>query len=191
MTTPALDHVSFSMKAGETRVVFGAAGSGKTTMLKAALGLVKPDSGRIFLFGQDVTELERESAWFDIRARMGILFQEGGLFDSMTIAENVAYPLVNQHAAMEHGNWFRAGNVDERVREALRFVELEQTLEKFPSELSGRHAAARGNRARHRDRAATGAVRFADRRPRSDHREHDHQSDHQGARSAQHRQPSW
>src|SRR5450631_2969071 len=79
--TMALDHVSFAMNAGETRVVFGAAGSGKTVMLKTALGLVKPDSGRVFLFGQEITNL-KESAMYRIRSKVGILFQEGGLFDS-------------------------------------------------------------------------------------------------------------
>jgi phospholipid/cholesterol/gamma-HCH transport system ATP-binding protein len=140
---PALDHVSFEMAAGETRVVFGAAGSGKTTLLKTALGLVKPDSGRIYLFGQDVTDL-KESAWFDLRSKMGVLFQEGGLFDSMTVADNVAYPLLNQTAVSQrllkaagHLDVSQNGNPDEKVREALRFVELEHTLEKLPSELSG------------------------------------------------------
>ena len=132
----ALDHVSFEMSPGETRIVLGAAGSGKTTLLKVALGLVKADSGRIYAFGQDATDLP-ESAWFDIRSRMGVLFQEGGLFDSMTIAENVAYPLENQRATMETHGHAENGNVDEKVREALRFVELEQTVDKFPSELSG------------------------------------------------------
>jgi phospholipid/cholesterol/gamma-HCH transport system ATP-binding protein len=133
---PALDRVSFSLAAGDSRIVLGVAGSGKTTLLKVALGLVKPDSGRLFVFGQDVTNL-KESHWFDLRARMGILFQEGGLFDSMTIAENVAYPLVNQHAIHLKGAPTQNGHVEEKVREALRFVELEQTLDKFPSELSG------------------------------------------------------
>lgn len=133
--TPALDHVSFSMKAGETRVVLGAAGSGKTMLLKTAVGLVKPDSGRVFLFGQDVTQWT-ESQMFDIRAKVGILFQEGGLFDSLTIAENVAYPLENQQALSEEGK-LSEDVILERVRESLRFVELEHTLEKFPSELSG------------------------------------------------------
>ncbi len=132
--TPALDHVSFSMSGGDSRIVYGVAGSGKTTLLKAALGLVKPDSGRVFVFGQDTTDL-KESDWFHLRARMGILFQEGGLFDSMNIAENVAYPLVNQPALRERLG--QNGQVDQRVREALRFVELEHTLEKFPSERSG------------------------------------------------------
>jgi len=137
--TPALEHVSFAMAAGETRVVFGAAGSGKTVLLKAAVGLMKPDSGRVILFGQDITGL-REHELFDIRAKVGILFQEGGLFDSMTIAENVAYPLLNQRslAHLTAVNGSRPARLaEERVREALRFVELEHTLEKVPAELSG------------------------------------------------------
>ena len=133
--TPALAHVSFEIKAGETRVVLGAAGSGKTMLLKTAVGLVKPDSGRVYLFGQDVTDLQ-ESQLFDIRAKVGILFQEGGLFDSLTIEENVAYPLLNQHSLSRNGT-LPAEEVAQRVREALRFVELEHTLDKFPNELSG------------------------------------------------------
>ena len=135
---PALEHVSFDLCAGETRVVYGIAGSGKTTLLKAALGLVKPDSGKIFVFGEDVTNYD-EAAWFKVRANMGILFQEGGLFDSMNIAENVAYPLLNRQASSNgHVPAVPEGEtVDERVHEALRFVELEQTVDKFPAELSG------------------------------------------------------
>src|SRR5258708_23919707 len=132
---PALDRVSFQIGPGDTRIIFGAAGSGKTTLLKTAVGLVKPDSGRIYLFGQDVTDL-KESQLFDIRAKVGILFQEGGLFDSLTVEENVAYPLLNQHALHQNGTR-PAEDVDNRVREALRFVELEHTLEKFTNELSG------------------------------------------------------
>ena len=142
--TPALDRVSFEIRAGEACVVFGAAGSGKTMLLKVAVGLVRHDSGRVFLFGQDITGL-REQDLFDLRARVGILFQEGGLFDSLTIAENVGYPLLNQPALRSHladnGAGGRTGavgrTVDDRVREALRFVELEETVGKFPSELSG------------------------------------------------------
>jgi phospholipid/cholesterol/gamma-HCH transport system ATP-binding protein len=134
--TPALDHVSFSMSGGDSRIVYGVAGSGKTTLLKVALGLVKPDSGRVFVFGQDATDL-KEGDWFHLRARMGILFQEGGLFDSMNIAENVAYPLVNQPALRERLG--QNGQVDQRVREALRFVELEHTLEKFPASILVTH----------------------------------------------------
>lgn len=130
--TLALDRVSFKIEAGETRIVYGVAGSGKTTLLKTALGLVRPDAGRVFVFGRDATHLT-ENDWFDLRARMGVLFQEGGLFDSLTVAENVAYPLLNQRSLDHPAN----GQVDQRVREALRFVELEQTLDKVPSELSG------------------------------------------------------
>ncbi len=131
--TPALDHVSFQMGPGETRVVFGAAGSGKTVLLKVAVGLVKPDSGRVFLMGQDITHM-RESDLYDLRARVGILFQEGALFDSLTVSENVSYPLENQRS-LRTGTDKRspAG----RVQESLDFVELGDTLQKFPSELSG------------------------------------------------------
>jgi phospholipid/cholesterol/gamma-HCH transport system ATP-binding protein len=132
--TPALDHVSFQMGPGETRVVFGAAGSGKTVLLKVAVGLVKPDSGRVFLLGQEITRM-REQELFDLRARVGILFQEGALFDSLTVADNVAYPLENQRclqAAAASGK-----SVAASVLETLEFVELAHTLDKFPSELSG------------------------------------------------------
>ncbi|MDQ2944724.1 MAG: ATP-binding cassette domain-containing protein, partial [Acidobacteriota bacterium] len=91
----ALDNISFEMPAGETRVILGAAGSGKTTLLKTALGLLKPDDGRVYLYGRDITNL-KERELFQIRSKVGVLFQEGGLFDSMTVAENVAYPLVNR-----------------------------------------------------------------------------------------------
>jgi phospholipid/cholesterol/gamma-HCH transport system ATP-binding protein len=140
--TVALDRVSFEMHPGQTYVVFGAAGSGKTMLLKVAVGLVKPDSGRVWLFGQEITRL-REQELFDMRARVGILFQEGGLFDSLTVAENVAYPLINHRvlqqavAAGGSNGGAAARSVEDRVRESLRFVELEQTVNKFPNELSG------------------------------------------------------
>jgi len=139
--TPALDHVSFQMSAGQTYVIQGAAGSGKTMLLKVAVGLVRPDSGRVWLFDQEITRL-REQELFDLRARVGILFQEGGLFDSLTVAENVAYPLTNSRVLAKQfqsqtTNGTGTRSIDERVRESLRFVELEETLDKFPSELSG------------------------------------------------------
>lgn len=112
---PALAGLSFAMRAGETRVILGAAGSGKTVLLKAALGLIHADSGRISVFGEDITR-RSERDLFELRARMGILFQEGGLFDSLTIEENVAYPLVNQKAARRPA----PGEVRERVEESLR-----------------------------------------------------------------------
>ena len=127
----ALDNIDFQMVAGETRVILGAAGAGKTTLLKTAIGLLKPDSGCVSLLGRDITGLS-EHDLFDLRAKVGMLFQEGGLFDSITVAENVAYPLVNQRIRKTDPT-----AIEEKVRDALRFVELEQTLEKFPSELSG------------------------------------------------------
>jgi len=127
----ALDHLSFEMMPGATRVVLGAAGSGKTSMLKAAIGLVRPDSGHIFLLGEDITRMS-EREMFVTRSKVGVLFQEGGLFDSLTVAENVAYPL--EHRCTGKVN---PTEVDKRVKEALRFVELEKTLDQFPSELSG------------------------------------------------------
>jgi phospholipid/cholesterol/gamma-HCH transport system ATP-binding protein len=132
----ALNDVSFDLEAGGTRIIYGAAGSGKSVMLKVALGLLKPDSGRVYLFDQDVTDL-KEKDLFPIRSKIGVLFQEGGLFDSMTIEENVAYPLLNQALAPDGKSQIRKEDIPARVREALRFVELEETLEKFPSELSG------------------------------------------------------
>jgi phospholipid/cholesterol/gamma-HCH transport system ATP-binding protein len=128
---PALSNVSFQAFQGESRAILGAAGSGKTVLLKAALGLVKPDSGKIYAFGQELTAM-REKDLFDIRARIGMLFQESALFDSLTIEENVAYPLLNQKAMK-----CPKPEVHRRVAEALEFVELGGTLEKFPSELSG------------------------------------------------------
>ena len=126
----AVNSVSFSMDSGETRVILGAAGSGKTTVLKAAIGLVRADAGRIDLFGQDITNLG-EHQLFELRSRVGVLFQEGGLFDSITVAENVAYPLVNRDRKLPRPE------IEKKVGDALRFVELEHTLEKYPSELSG------------------------------------------------------
>ena len=127
----ALDDVSFDLPAGETRVILGAAGSGKTVLIKTALGLLKPDLGRIFLFGEEITAM-KEKHLFHIRAKAGILFQESALFDSMTIAENVAYPLENQPEVH-----CPPADVLPRVEEALRNVELGHTLDNRPAELSG------------------------------------------------------
>jgi len=124
-----LDEVSMEMRAGDTKIILGAAGAGKSVMLKVALGLLKPTSGRIHLFGHDVTDYT-ESQWYEVRSHIGVLFQEGGLFDSLTIEENVAYPLVNRSNKTPE-------EVHPVVEEALRFVELGHTLTKFPSELSG------------------------------------------------------
>ncbi len=129
--TQALDAVSFEMREGETRILLGAAGSGKTVLLKTAMGLNPSTTGKVWLFGEDITG-KRETELFDIRSKIGMLFQESALFDSMTIAQNVAYPLLNQKAIK-----MPREKMEPAVRDSLRFVELEQTMERYPSELSG------------------------------------------------------
>jgi len=120
--------VSFQLRRGETKVLLGIAGSGKSTMLKLALGLLKPDSGCIEVLGEEVSSMKEEDL-FALRRRVGMVFQESALFDSLTVEENVSYRLREEHAPEDE--------IKRRVIEALRFVELEHTLEKFPSELSG------------------------------------------------------
>ncbi|HKN16851.1 MAG TPA: ATP-binding cassette domain-containing protein [Candidatus Sulfotelmatobacter sp.] len=124
-----LSGVSFHLPRGETKAVFGVAGSGKSLILKLALGLIRPDSGRIVVLGEDVTQMQ-EAQLFELRGKIGMVFQESALFDSLTVRENVAYRLMEEHGVYDE-------NIDRRVREALRFVELEHTLDLNPSELSG------------------------------------------------------
>jgi len=123
-----LDSISFQLPHGETKALFGVAGSGKSTLLKLAIGLMRPDSGRIFVLGEEVTSMS-EQELFELRRRVGIVFQESALFDSLKVYENVAFRL------MEEG--ISAAEIERRVREVLRFVELERTYDMFPSELSG------------------------------------------------------
>src|SRR5215472_12319892 len=125
---PVLDNLSFTVKPGETRILLGPAGVGKSVLLKLADGLLRPDSGRIFIFGEEVSAMPEEEL-FKLRGRVGIVFQEGALFDSLTVRDNVGYRLMEQHRPDDE--------IDKRVTEALRFVELEHTLTKLPSELSG------------------------------------------------------
>jgi len=124
-----LDGVSFELERGDTKVLFGVAGSGKTTILKLALGLVKPDRGRIYVLGREVTGLEEDDL-FELRQNMGMVFQESALFDSLTVEENVAYRLWEESDLGEE-------EIHRRVVEALQFVELEHTLAMFPAALSG------------------------------------------------------
>jgi phospholipid/cholesterol/gamma-HCH transport system ATP-binding protein len=126
---PVLDGISFSLAHGETKALFGVAGSGKSSILKLALGLIKPDAGRIEVLGHNVTEM-REEELFELRNRIGMIFQESALFDSLTVRDNVAFRL------MEEGKISEA-EIERRVREALSFVELEHTIDRRPSELSG------------------------------------------------------
>jgi phospholipid/cholesterol/gamma-HCH transport system ATP-binding protein len=124
-----LSGVSFRLPYGETKALFGVAGSGKSTILKLALGLFRPDSGRITVLGTDVSHT-REQDLFDLRAKIGMVFQESALFDSLSVRENVAYRIMQDPSIGEE-------EIERRVREALRFVELEHTLDMYPSELSG------------------------------------------------------
>jgi len=123
-----LDGISFQLPHGETKALFGVAGSGKSTLLKLAMGLMRPDGGRIFVLGEEVTRMS-EQELFELRRRVGIVFQESALFDSLKVYENVAFRLMEERISAEE--------IERRVREALRFVELEQTYDMRPSELSG------------------------------------------------------
>ena len=124
-----LDDISFHLAPGETKAVFGVAGSGKSLLLKLALGLIKPDAGRIWVLGEEVTALD-EDHLFELRRRVGMVFQESALFDSQSVRDNVAFRLLEEGQVGE-------GEVDRRVRKTLGFVELEHTIDMFPGELSG------------------------------------------------------
>lgn len=125
---PVLEDVSFQIHRGETRILLGVAGVGKSVLLKLSNGLLRPDSGKIFVFGKEISAM-REEDLFELRGAIGTVFQEGALFDSLTVRDNVGYRLLEEHIPEEE--------ITRRVTEALRFVELEHTLEKFPSQLSG------------------------------------------------------
>ena len=126
---PVLEGVSFSLRRGETKILMGVSGTGKTLILKMALGLLKPDSGRIIVCGEEVSSM-REQDLFELRRSIGMVFQESALFDSLNVEENVAYRLIEETGEV-------TDEIHARVLEALRFVELEHTVFLFPSELSG------------------------------------------------------
>jgi phospholipid/cholesterol/gamma-HCH transport system ATP-binding protein len=126
---PVLDDVSFQVGAGETLVLLGVTGSGKSVLLKLILGLIKPDEGEVRVDGRDLVPLP-ETELFGFRRRMGIVFQEGALFDSLSVLENVAYRLREDGETNED-------QIERRVREVLSFVEMEQAIFKMPAELSG------------------------------------------------------
>lgn len=125
-----LDNVDMNVYRGETLVVLGASGSGKSVMMGCIVGLLKPDSGTVYVFGREVTAFNRERDWNSVRLRIGYLFQGGALFDSMSVGENVAFPARN-HSDMTKKE------IAARVRKNLDLVGLGDTEQKMPSELSG------------------------------------------------------
>ena len=125
---PVLDDVSFRVAPHETRILLGPAGVGKSVLLKMANGLHCPDKGSVFLFGEDIANT-REAKLFGLRMRTGMVFQEGALFDSLSVRDNVAYQLIQEQVPDDE--------IDRRVLEALRFVGLEETFSLFPGSLSG------------------------------------------------------
>src|SRR5262249_24924764 len=120
--TWALCDVSLILNPGETRIILGEAGSGKSTLLKTAIGLVTVDNGAVQLFGEQVAN-RKETDLFKIRSRAGFVFQEGGLFDSVSVGENVEYPLLNRQIS-EGKSGDETEETEKRVRDSLRFVEL-------------------------------------------------------------------
>ena len=125
---PVLENISFSVDRGQTLIILGPAGCGKSVLLKLANGLLKPDSGSIRIFGQEITTMP-ERDLYALRAHIGMVFQESALFDSIDVEDNVAYRLHEEHVPEDEAH--------RRVVEALQFVELEQAIAKLPPELSG------------------------------------------------------
>jgi phospholipid/cholesterol/gamma-HCH transport system ATP-binding protein len=123
-----LDKVSFTVRRGETKIVLGGSGTGKSTIINLILGLLKPDGGRIYIDGEDITDVE-DADLMRVRKKIGMVFQEGALFDSLSVYDNVAYRL--------HEERVDEDEVEHEVRRMLRFVDLEDAIEKMPAELSG------------------------------------------------------
>lgn len=124
-----LDGVSFTVRRGETKIILGRSGGGKSTAIRLILGLLKPDAGRILIDGEDITDYTEEEM-MQVRKKIGMVFQEGALFDSLSVYENVAYRLREQGVIDED-------EVESEVRRMLRFVDLEDAIDKMPIELSG------------------------------------------------------
>jgi phospholipid/cholesterol/gamma-HCH transport system ATP-binding protein len=123
-----LNNLSFKVMKGETKMILGGSGCGKSTTIKLVLGLLKPDNGQILVDGEDITNYG-EAQMMKVRKKIGMIFQEGALFDSLSVYENVAFKLHEQGVPEEE--------VENEVRRMLRFVNLEEAIDKMPSELSG------------------------------------------------------
>ena len=156
------------------KIILGASGAGKSTILKLILGLLKPDGGRIIVNGHEVDEMT-ESDLMEVRARLGMVFQEGALFDSLTVRENVGYRLYEEtRPAARRGRRARRRSAGLRRARRIRRADAVGAV--------GRPAASRRHRARAHVEAGDPALRRADDRARSDHRAHDRRRDHQAAR---------
>jgi phospholipid/cholesterol/gamma-HCH transport system ATP-binding protein len=125
---PVLKEISFALAPGETRILLGPAGVGKSVLLKLTNGLLRPDEGSIRVLGEEITAMAEENL-FPLRARTGMVFQESALFDSLTVRDNIGYQLTAEHVPDEQ--------IDARVHEALSFVGLSETFSLFPESLSG------------------------------------------------------
>jgi len=123
-----LDGVSFVVRRGETKLILGRSGGGKSTIIRLILGLLKPDSGQILIDGEDVTDYTEEEM-IPVRQKIGMVFQEGALFDSLSVYDNVAYRL--------HESGLDEAEVEREVKRMLSFVDLEDAIDKMPDELSG------------------------------------------------------
>jgi len=123
-----LNKLSFKVLKGETKIILGGSGGGKSTIIKLVLGLLKPDEGRILVDGEDITDYN-EVQMMTVRKKIGMVFQEGALFDSLSVYDNVAYRLHEQGRPEDE--------VEPEVRRMLRFVNLEDAIDKMPAELSG------------------------------------------------------
>jgi phospholipid/cholesterol/gamma-HCH transport system ATP-binding protein len=123
-----LDGLSFKVLKGETKIILGGSGCGKSTTIKLVLGLLKPDAGQVLVDGEDITNFN-EVEMMRVRKKIGMIFQEGALFDSLSVYDNVAFRLHEQGVPEEE--------VEPEVRRMLRFVNLEDAIDKMPNELSG------------------------------------------------------
>jgi phospholipid/cholesterol/gamma-HCH transport system ATP-binding protein len=123
-----LDHLSLKVMKGETKIILGGSGGGKSTIIKLVLGLLKPDAGQVLVDGEDITNYSEEQM-MRVRKKIGMVFQEGALFDSLSVYDNVAYRLHEQGVPEDE--------VEPEVRRMLRFVNLEDAIDKMPIELSG------------------------------------------------------
>jgi len=123
-----LNRISFAVRYGESLIVLGQSGTGKSTILRLTLGLIKPDAGRIIVDGEDITDLTEEEL-MTMRQKIGMVFQEGALFDSLSVYDNVAYRLREQRLPETE--------IEQTVMRMLRFVDLEDAADKVPNELSG------------------------------------------------------